>query len=76
MCRIAAVLKLFSQLNKFSSNNLIRHGTKTVSVADVFLPHLTLTTKQKLFSKLIEISFWGICYNIFIQKLLANRFYN
>ena len=25
MCRIAAVLKLLTQLNKLSSNNLIRH---------------------------------------------------
>ena len=46
MCRIAAVLKLLTQLNKFSSNNLIRHGTKTVSVADVSLSYLTVTIKN------------------------------
>ncbi len=43
MHRIAAVLNLLTQLNKYSSNNLIRHGTKTVSVADVFLFYLTVT---------------------------------
>ena len=60
MYRIAAVLKLFSQLNKFSSNNFIRHGTKTVSVADVSLFYLTVTKKRAvdalLLIKLLRVS--------------------
>ena len=36
-------LKRLPQLNKLSLNNLIRHRTKPVTVADVHLPHLTLT---------------------------------
>lgn len=43
MCRTTADLKLRTQMNRLSLNNLIRHSSKPASVADVFLPHLTLT---------------------------------
>ena len=43
MRRSTAIQKQHSQLNKLSLNNLIRHSTKPVSVADVSLPCLTLT---------------------------------
>ena len=51
MHRIAAVLNLLTQLNKYSSNNLIRHGTKTVSVADVFLFYLTVTNRKRIINE-------------------------
>ena len=36
MRRTTANLKLRTQMNRLSLNNLIRHSTKPVSVADVF----------------------------------------
>ena len=40
---MTAALNRHPQLNKLSLNNLIRHSTKPVTVADVSLPCLTLT---------------------------------
>ena len=48
MRRSTAIQKQHSQLNKLSLNNLIRHSTKPVSVADVHLPHLTLTFQRRV----------------------------
>ena len=47
--RSTAIQKQHAQLNKLSTNNLIRHSTKPASVADVPLPHLTLTNKLTIF---------------------------
>ena len=41
---MTAALNRHPQLNKLSLNNLIRHSTKPVTVADVSLPCLTLTS--------------------------------
>ena len=63
MRRSTAAQNRHPQLNEISTNNLIRHSTKPVTVADVSLPCLTLTSKNGGFS----------VYGVVIKRLRNNK---